>query len=163
MIIVRKNTLIYNDKSFQCAIGKNGTTEKKIEGDGYTPVGTYLIKEVFYRSDRINLPNISFPKTAIESNFGWCDDINSKEYNKLIKFPFKESAERLFRSDNIYDIICVIDYNLNPIIKNKGSAIFLHIARDNYSGTQGCVAISEKNLVLLLTMININTELNIIN
>ena len=163
MIIVRKNTLIYNDKSFQCAIGKSGTTEKKIEGDGYTPLGTYLIKEVFYRSDRVNLPNISFPTTAIESNFGWCDDINSEEYNKLIKFPFKESAERLFRSDNIYDIICVLNYNLDPIVKNKGSAIFLHIARDDYSGTQGCIAISEKNLVSLLTMININTELNIIN
>ena len=163
MVIVRKNTLIYNDKSFQCAIGKNGTIEKKIEGDGYTPLGTYLIKEVFYRSDRVNLPNISFPTTAIKSNFGWCDDITSKEYNKLIKFPFKESAERLFRSDNIYDIICVLNYNLNPIVKNKGSAIFLHIARDDYSGTQGCVAISEKNLVLLLTMIDINTELKIIN
>ena len=109
------------------------------------------------------MPNISFPTTAIESNFGWCDDISSEEYNKLIKFPFKESAERLFRSDNIYDIICVLNYNLDPIVKNKGSAIFLHIARDDYSGTQGCVAISEKNLVLLLTLININTELNIIN
>ena len=163
MIIVRKNTLIYNDKSFQCAIGKSGTTKKKIEGDGCTPLGKYLIKEVFYRSDRVNLPNISFPTTVIENNYGWCDDINSKEYNKLIKFPFKESAERLFRSDNIYDIICVLNYNLDPIVKNKGSAIFLHIARDDYSGTQGCVAISEKNLVLLLTMININTELNIIN
>ena len=163
MIIVRKNTLIYNDKSFQCAIGKSGTAEKKIEGDGCTPLGTYLIKEVFYRSDRVNLPNISFPTTALESNFGWCDDIYSNEYNKLIKFPFKESAERLFRSDNIYDIICVLNYNLDPIVKNKGSAIFLHIARDDYSGTQGCVAISEKNLVLLLTMINKNTEINIIN
>ena len=163
MIIVKKNTLIYNDKSFQCAIGKNGTIEKKIEGDGCTPLGTYLIKKVFYRRDRVNLPNISFPTTALESNFGWCDDINSNEYNKLIKFPFKESAERLFRSDNIYDIVCVLNYNLDPIVKNKGSAIFLHIARDDYSGTQGCVAISEKNLVLLLTMININTELNIIN
>ena len=163
MITVKKNTLIYNDKSFQCAIGKRGTTEKKIEGDGCTPLGKYLIKEVFYRSDRVNLPNISFPTRAIENNFGWCDDINSKEYNKLIKFPFKESAEKLFRSDNIYDIVCVLNYNLDPIIKNKGSAIFLHIARDDYSGTQGCVAISEKNLVLLLTMININTELNIIN
>ena len=70
MIIVRKNTLIYNDKSFQCAIGKNGTTEKKTEGDGCTPLGKYLIKEVFYRNDRVNLPNISFPTTAIKNNFG---------------------------------------------------------------------------------------------
>ena len=163
MIIVKKNKLIYSDKSFQCAIGKSGTTEEKIEGDGCTPLGKYLIKEVFYRNDRVNLPNINFPTTAIESNFGWCDDINSNEYNKLIKFPFKESAERLFRSDNIYDIVCVLNYNLDPIVKNKGSAIFLHIARDDYSGTQGCVAISEKNLVLLLTMINKNTEINIIN
>ena len=163
MIIVRKNTLIYNDISFQCAIGKSGTNEKKIEGDGCTPLGTYLIKEVFYRSDRVNLPNISFPTTAIESDFGWCDDINSEEYNKFIKFPFKESAERLFRSDNIYDIVCVLNYNSDPIVKNKGSAIFLHIAKDDYSGTQGCVAISKKELVLLLKMININTKINITN
>lgn len=163
MIVVKKNTLTYNDKSFQCAIGKSGTAEKKIEGDGCTPLGTYLIKEVFYRSDRVNLPKISFPTTAIESDFGWCDDINSEEYNKFIKFPFKESAERLFRSDNIYDIVCVLNYNLDPIVKNKGSAIFLHIARDDYLGTQGCVAISKKDLVILLKMININTKLSITN
>ena len=149
MIVVKKNTLTYNDKSFQCAIGKSGMTKKKIEGDGCTPLGKYLIKEVFYRNDRVNLPNINFPTTVIENNFGWCDDINSKVYNKLIKFPFNESAEKLFRSDNIYDIICVIDYNLEPIIKNKGSAIFLHVARDNYSETQGCIAISKNNLISL--------------
>ena len=77
---------------------------------------------------------------------GWCDDPNSKHYNKLIKFPFKFSAEKLFRKDNIYDIILVLNYNTNPIIAGKGSAIFIHIADKKYSKTLGCVAISKKDM-----------------
>ncbi len=90
---------------------------------------------------------------------GWCDDPKSNFYNKLIKFPFNHRAERLYKKDNIYDIVLVINYNLKPIIKNRGSAIFLHIAKKNYSPTEGCIAVSKKDMRLLLTFINKRTKL----
>ncbi len=92
---------------------------------------------------------------------GWCDDTNSKHYNKLIKFPFRYSAEKLYRSDYIYDIILIMDYNQNPVIKGKGSAIFLHISKKNYSPTLGCIAIKKKHMRLLLRMIHKNSKITI--
>ena len=93
---------------------------------------------------------------------GWCDDPDSKKYNKLIKFPFNYSAERLYRSDNIYDIILVLNFNSNPAIKNKGSAIFIHIAKEKFKNTKGCVAVSKINLKKIVRMINKKTTINII-
>ena len=90
---------------------------------------------------------------------GWCDDIRSKKYNKEIKFPFKYSAEKLYRKDNIYDIFINIKYNHNPILKKKGSAIFLHLAKKNYNPTKGCIGVSKKNLLLILSLINKNTKI----
>ncbi len=93
---------------------------------------------------------------------GWCDDPNSKDYNKLIKFPFKYSAEKLYRKENIYDIILVLNYNLNPIIKNKGSAIFIHITKKNYQFTSGCVAVNKINLKKIVKQINKQTLIKIV-
>ena len=93
---------------------------------------------------------------------GWCDDINSKFYNKLIRFPSKKSAERLFRKDNIYNIIIVIDFNMSPIIKGKGSAIFIHLATKNYKPTQGCIALNIKGIRLLLKKISKKDKIKII-
>ena len=92
---------------------------------------------------------------------GWCDDPNSKEYNKLIKLPFKNSYEKLFKKENIYDIILVLNYNMSPIKRNKGSAIFIHIAKKNYKKTQGCIAIKKMDLLKILRKININTKVKI--
>jgi len=92
---------------------------------------------------------------------GWCDDPNSKKYNKLIKLPFKDSNEKLFKRENIYDIILVLNYNMNPIKKNKGSAIFIHVAKKNYNKTQGCIAIKKKEFLKILKVIKINTEVKI--
>ena len=92
---------------------------------------------------------------------GWCDDPNSKEYNKLIKLHFKNSYEKLFKKENIYDIILVLNYNMSPIKRNKGSAIFIHIAKKNYKKTQGCIAIKKMDLLKILRKININTKVKI--
>ena len=89
---------------------------------------------------------------------GWCDDPKSNYYNKLIKFPFRSNAEKLYKKENIYDIILVINYNISPTIKGKGSAIFLHIAKKNYKPTKGCVAISKRDMYLLLNFINKRTK-----
>ena len=100
-------------------------------------------------------------QTIIDKNTGWCDDINSYEYNKAITFPFEHSAERFFRNDDIYDIICIIKYNSNPVIKGKGSAIFIHVARDDYSGTEGCIALRKEDLITVLSQVSLQTTINI--
>ncbi len=161
MIIVRKNVLSFNETSFACAIGKNGMSSVKKEGDGCTPVGKYSLSRIYFRKDKVVLPSLKLPTTVIGKNSGWCDDVDSCEYNKAITFPFDYSAERFYRNDDIYDIICVIDYNSNPIIKGKGSAIFLHIAKDDYSGTEGCIALCKEDLITVLSQANLQTVINI--
>ena len=131
----------------------------KKEGDGITPGGKFKFKSVFYRKDRIQSINTKIPKKIIKKNMGWCDDPNSRFYNKLIYFPFEGSAEKLYLKKNIYDVILILKYNLNPIIKNKGSAIFLHIATKDYKPTKGCIAISKKDMKIILKEINNKTEI----
>jgi len=162
MIIVRKNLLRFNGNSYTCAIGKNGVTAEKKEGDGCTPLGEYSLGCIYFRKDKLILPDVKLPTIAIDKNAGWCDDVVSDDYNRPVAFPFKYSAERLFRDDDIYDIVCVINYNSDPVIKGKGSAIFLHIARNDYSGTEGCVALQQNDLIQLLSQINSQTRISII-
>ena len=150
--------LYYLNNKIKCAIGKNGITKNKQEGDLKTPKGIFKLKKVFYRKDRIKIKTL-LKKKYIKKNIGWCDDPASKYYNKEIKFPFKGSAEKLWRKDNIYDLIIVLNYNFNPIIKNKGSAIFIHICKKNYAATKGCVAINKKDMINLIINIKNNTKI----
>jgi len=162
MIIVSKSGhLKYKSLKFRCALGKAGIGEKKIEGDNITPKGIYRITNVYYRNDRIKVISSKFKLFKIKKNLGWCDDPNSKNYNRLIKLPTKFSHEKLFRKDNIYDLILILNYNMKPTIKNKGSAIFIHICKKNYAPTSGCIALNKRNLIELLENININTKIKI--
>ena len=156
-IYIKKNTLTIDQYKVKCSIGKRGIKYKKKEGDKVTPRGKFKIIRIFYRKDRVSYLNTNTSKTIITKKMGWCDDPNSKHYNKLIKFPFKFSAEKLFRKDNIYDIILVLNYNTNPTIAGKGSAIFIHIADKKYSKTQGCVAISKKDIRKVIKKISKKT------
>ena len=140
-IIVNKNYLTYKNYKAKCAIGKRGIGNKKKEGDLITPKGLYKIKCVLYRKDRIKKVMSKIKKIIIKKNMGWCDDPRSKAYNKIIKLPSNFSYEKLYRKNNIYDIILVLNYNMNPIIKNKGSAIFIHISKKNYKKTEGCIGL----------------------
>jgi L,D-peptidoglycan transpeptidase YkuD (ErfK/YbiS/YcfS/YnhG family) len=151
--------LYYLNYKIRCAIGKNGITKNKQEGDLKTPRGVFKLKKILYRKDRIKNFNAELKKNYIKKNIGWCDDIESKYYNKEIKFPFNGSAEKLWRKDSIYDLIVIINYNLNPIVKSKGSAIFLHICKKNYSPTKGCIAISKKDMKNLIPNLKKKTKL----
>jgi len=134
MIIINKSGYLkYKKLKFKCALGCAGIGKKIKEGDGITPVGIYKILKIFYRKDRVKKLKTPFTEVVITKKTGWCDDINSRNYNKEIKLSSKLSHEKLHRKDNIYDIICVLNYNTNPIIKNKGSAIFLHITKKKLS------------------------------
>ena len=160
-ILIKNKKLIYNNYRIKCAIGKRGIRKKKEEGDFITPIGLHKINYILYRKDRIKKLDTILKKLPIKKNMGWCDDSKSKKYNKLIKIPFTYSYEKLFRRENIYDIILVLNYNMNPIKKNKGSAIFIHIAKKGYKSTEGCVAIKKIELIKLLKNIRKNTKVKI--
>ena len=162
MIVVRKNSYLeYKNLKFRCAIGKAGIQKKIKEGDNITPKGTYKILSIYYRHDRIKKIKCPIKKIKITKKIGWCDDLKSEYYNKQIKLPSKLSYETLYRKDNIYDIVCVINYNINPIIEGKGSAIFLHIAKNKYQRTKGCIALKKNHLIKLLALIKKNTKIKI--
>ena len=160
-IFIKNKKLFLDHYKIKCAIGKRGIGNKKREGDKITPIGKFKIKTILYRKDRISHIKSKINKLSIKSDMGWCDDPKSKKYNKLIKIPFKGSAEKLYRKDNTYDIILVLNYNINPIRKGKGSAIFIHIARKNYKSTLGCIGVSKKNLKKIIKKINKSTIVNI--
>ena len=159
-ILINKNYLTYNKLKFKCAIGKKGISYKKKEGDLITPKGQFKIKYILYRRDRVKI-STKLKKKVIKKNMGWCDDPKSKQYNKLVRLPFVFSHEKLFKKENIYDIILVLNYNMNPIKKNKGSAIFIHVAKNNFKKTAGCVAIKKINLIKLIKIIKPNSEVKI--
>ena len=162
MNIELKNKFLYFQKyKLRCSIGKRGISIKKKEGDKKTPKGEFRLKYILYRKDRIIGIKTKLKKIVIKRSMLWCDDPNSSHYNKIINYPSKYSAEKLWRKENIYDIIIVVDYNLNPVIKNKGSAIFLHIAKRKYQPTKGCIAVSKKNIKLIISKINKKTKLKI--
>ena len=161
-ILINKKYLTYNQYKVKCAVGKRGIGLKKKEGDLITPIGQYKIKYILYRKDRIKKIQSKLRKVVIKKNMGWCDDPKSKRYNKLINLPYSYNYEQLFKKENIYDIILVLNYNMRPIKKNKGSAIFIHIAKKNYKKTLGCIAINKTDLLKLLKKIKINTKAMIV-
>ncbi len=160
-LVVKNGFLLSEGQKYKCSVGHNGLNDNKSEGDGCTPTGYFKINKILYRPDKINKHTFNLDSEIIEESDGWCDDVESDEYNQKIKFPFKKSAEHLYRDDDLYDIVCIIDYNLNPIIKGKGSAIFLHVARDDYSPTQGCVAIKKDDLIQVALNLDRNSSIRI--
>ena len=158
-IVIKKHCLLYKGYKLKCSIGKSGLTRSKKEGDLATPKGLFCLGLLYYRKDRIKSVKCKIKKKIIKKNMGWCDDINSKKYNKQISFPFKYSAEKLYRKDNIYDIFININYNQLPIIRGKGSAIFLHLSNKKYKPTNGCVGIQKKDFLKILPLIEKKTKI----
>ena len=126
----------------RAAIGPGGIAIKGGEGDGITPRGSFPVREIFYRADRIAKPVTALPLRAIEKTNGWCDAPDDPNYNRLVKLPYPASAENIWREDHLYDLVAVLGYNDDPVVPGKGSAIFLHLARPDYSATHGCVALA---------------------
>jgi len=162
MIIVKKcGYLKYKKFKYRCALGKAGINKKIKEGDNVTPKGVFKITKIYYRADKIKSIKTNIKKIKIRKNMGWCDDPVSRFYNQQIKLPNKYSHEKLYRNDDLYDLIAVLNYNTNPIIKNKGSAIFMHIAKNSYKKTEGCIALKKENLINILVQIKKNTKIKI--
>jgi L,D-peptidoglycan transpeptidase YkuD (ErfK/YbiS/YcfS/YnhG family) len=162
-ILINKKYLSFKNYRVKCSVGKRGIGYKKKEGDLLTPIGKYKIKYVLYRKDRVKKVQSKVKKIVIKKNMGWCDDPRSNKYNRLIKLPSKFSCEKLYKRKNVYDIILVLNYNMHPVLKNKGSAIFIHIASKNYKKTEGCIAIKKVHLVKIIKELKNNTYVKIVN
>ena len=159
IIVKNNNTLLYDNFKFKCVLGKRGSSIKKIEGDKKTPKGIYNLGPVYYREDRISEINTKLKILKIKKTMGWCNDVNSENYNKIIKINNNIKHEKLLRRSGIYDIFIPISYNIKSI-KNKGSAIFIHLTK-KYKKTLGCVAVSKKDMLILLKLINKKTKIKI--
>ncbi len=160
IIVKNKETLVFEDFSFKCCIGKNGTTNNKIEGDKKSPKGLFSLGNVYYRKDRNIKPITKLNSISINRKMGWCNDVRNKKYNKLIKINKKIMHEKMFRRDYKYDYIIPINYNTKNIIIGKGSAIFIHLTK-NYKATAGCIALKKKDFLILLRLIRKNTKIKI--
>jgi len=163
MLITLKNkdTLICDDFKFKCCIGKKGLTSQKKEGDKKTPRGTFDIEHLYFRQDRKKKPSTILKCIQIKKNMGWCDDVRfPKKYNKLFKIKKKIKYEKLKRKDYKYDFLIPIKYNFNKPINYKGSCIFIHLTKD-YKPTAGCVALKEKDFLIMLKLIKKNSKIKI--
>ena len=161
ILIKNKHTLIIDEFVFKCCIGKNGSSAKKKEGDKKTPKGTFKIENLYYRKDRIKRPKTQLKCIKITKNMGWCNDIRfPKQYNKKIKLDRKFSYEKLYRYDHKYNLVVPIKYNFNKPIIDRGSCIFIHLTKD-YKPTAGCIALKEKDFLIMLKIIKRNSVIKI--
>jgi L,D-peptidoglycan transpeptidase YkuD (ErfK/YbiS/YcfS/YnhG family) len=135
---------------FRCAIGRGGARADKAEGDGATPIALLPLRRVLYRADRVAAPACAVAVEPIGPGDGWCDDPAHADYNRPVPLPHPARHERLWREESLYDIVGVLGWNDAPVVKGRGSAIFLHVARADLSPTEGCIALPERELRAVL-------------
>ena len=146
-LVVRPDgTVAWGAQRFRCALGRSGVARDKREGDGATPAGMMLLNRVLYRPDRIAQIETALPCAALRPEDGWCDAPQDARYNRQVQLPHGASAETLWREDHLYDLIVVTDYNTDPVTPERGSAIFVHVAKPDYGPTEGCVAFTLEDL-----------------
>ena len=150
--------VVFKAQRYKCALGRAGVGLKHREGDGITPIGQYALGRVFWRPDRLPTPPVTGLEVVdLKPYMGWCDDPGHEDYNHLITLPHPGSHEILWRDDALYDIVVEIEYNANPVEPGKGSAIFIHVAKPDYSPTEGCIALDRDHLLALLRESNDET------
>lgn len=153
--------LTFGNERIRCALGRSGIRAVKREGDGATPRGVLRVVKGLYRPDRMLRPRCRLPLAAIRPDDGWCDQMGDRNYNRFVRHPYAGSAERLWRPDELYDIVVVLDYNDRPRAQGRGSALFLHVARDGLQPTAGCIALAKADLLRLLPRLAVGSSLHI--
>jgi L,D-peptidoglycan transpeptidase YkuD (ErfK/YbiS/YcfS/YnhG family) len=161
LIVKPGGWLMRGEAVFRCALGGAGISAAKQEGDGATPAGTFALRRLYYRADRVPAPVTGLPALALSAGDGWCDDPACAAYNSLVSAPHQGSHETLWRADALYDILVVIGHNDDPPIAGNGSGIFLHVAATGYAPTKGCVALALDNLVAVIADCDPSTRLTI--
>tara|TARA_B110000114_G_C14947456_1_gene338912 strand:+ start:99 stop:587 length:489 start_codon:yes stop_codon:yes gene_type:complete len=157
--VKNKSTLIIDDFKLRCCVGKNGLNFNKKEGDYSTPIGTFKLKKLYFRKDRVDIPNCKITKKIITQNMAWCDDPKHKKYNEEISTFSKKHKEHFYRKSSEYDYLLTLSYN-DQKIPFKGSAIFIHLTK-NYKPTAGCIALKRKDFEILLKLITNKTKIKI--
>jgi L,D-peptidoglycan transpeptidase YkuD (ErfK/YbiS/YcfS/YnhG family) len=142
--------LVFAGATYRAALGRGGVRADKQEGDGATPAGLLPLRRVFYRADRVAKPRSLLPVEPTARSDGWCDDPGHRAYNTRVTLPFEARHETLWRDDPLYDVVAVLGWNDAPVVRGRGSAIFLHVARPDYAPTEGCVALALAELLRLL-------------
>ena len=161
IILKNKHSLKIDSFKFKCCVGKKGISREKIEGDKKTPKGIFGLEKLYYRGDRIKKPFTKLKCIKITKNMGWCNNVKDKtNYNKLINIKKKTRHEKLYRRDFKYDLVIPIKYNWKKRVPGKGSCIFLHLTK-NYKPTEGCIALSKKDFLIMLKLINTKTKIKI--
>lgn len=151
--------LQFGQMRFACALGRGGIRALKREGDGATPLATMRLLHGFYRAGRASTAKSSLPFRKTRPGDGWCDAPDDRNYNRQVRLPYGASCETMQRSDRLYDCVIVLDYNIRPRRRGRGSAIFLHIAREGFLPTEGCIAVSPQVMARLLPYLNARTVL----
>jgi L,D-peptidoglycan transpeptidase YkuD (ErfK/YbiS/YcfS/YnhG family) len=149
-------------RRWRCALGAGGVREDKVEGDAATPAGEFPLRRIYFRNDRLVLPKVALPARPINEHDGWCDDPRAPTYNRLVHIPNDWSHEKMWREDALYDLMVVVGYNDDPPEGEWGSAIFLHVAREDYAPTRGCVAFAQADLLELVPLIGPETRLRVL-
>jgi L,D-peptidoglycan transpeptidase YkuD (ErfK/YbiS/YcfS/YnhG family) len=154
-------TLIFGHLRLPCALGRGGCKPLKREGDGATPLGRFPLRQAYFRPDRLARPRTGLPLRPIRADDGWCDAPGDRNYNRLVRRPYPASAERMWRADQLYDIVVVLGYNDRPRVQGRGSAIFLHVARGALEPTEGCIAVRRADFRKLLPLLGPGTVLRV--
>jgi len=152
---------IFDGETVSCALGRSGVSASKHEGDGATPIGVFPLLRLFWRRDKVSSIDTKLPHQDINVDDGWCDDPAHPNYNQLIKLPFDASHERMWRDDDLYDLVIEVGHNNDPVVPGHGSAVFIHIAKPDYSPTEGCIAIAKKDFLRLLPKWSAATNIEI--
>jgi L,D-peptidoglycan transpeptidase YkuD (ErfK/YbiS/YcfS/YnhG family) len=151
--------LEFEGVTYRCALGRAGVTTDKREGDGATPAGRFPLRKAWYRPDRMPPPMTFLALGPTLKSDGWCDDPEHPDYNRAVKLPFAASHERMWREDELYDLVVFIGFNDDPPVPGRGSAIFMHVAKPDYAPTDGCVALDAMDLTRVLARCSRATEL----
>lgn len=155
--------LEFDGETYSCALGRAGITANKLEGDGATPTGIYPLLRLFWRSDKTITVDTLLPHQNINIDDGWCDDPTHPKYNQLVKLPFDASHEKMWRKDNLYDLVIEIGHNNNPVVPGAGSAVFIHIAKPDYASTEGCIGLAKDDFLKLIPKWSAATKIEIFN
>ena len=153
--------LRYQTHRARCALGAGGVTAQKKEGDTKTPLGRFALRRIWWRPDRYALPKTRLPTSLISTKSGWSDDISAADYNRTVNLPYAPSHERLWRYDRLYDVFIELGYNDAPPQRGAGSAIFLHLEKNNFQPTLGCIAVSRASMGFLLQHARRDTHIRI--
>jgi L,D-peptidoglycan transpeptidase YkuD (ErfK/YbiS/YcfS/YnhG family) len=154
---ITQGLLSVGGRTFLCALGRGGISSNKREGDGATPLGSMALVSAFFRPDRVPVRAARLQMTFLSAQSGWCDAPDDRNYNCPVRLPYPASCETMQRKDGLYDVVIVLDYNLRPRLKGRGSAIFFHMAKPGLTPTEGCVALPPKVLLRLLPRLSART------